>query len=377
MCTECPAPGPRLRTMRVVVLPADETGCGSYRCIWPAKALQDAHPDWQVEIHQPGTVQVGTDRKRSFTAIQGLDLNGIDVAVMQRIGTPMALMLMRALQKRGAAVVVDADDALWCIHRDNQAYKAWNYDRNRVNPTHWSTMDQAAKEADLVTVTTPRLAARYGAHGRVEVLPNRVPAEVCDILPVEPDGGGPVFGWSGFVATHPADLHAVGNAVRRVMADIPAARIKIVGDGRGLAQAWGLDATVEGRVGATGAVPIHAYYDALGILDVGLVPLETSVFNKCKSGLKVAEFAARGIATIATPTPANVALAKEGYPVLFADSPREWSAHLTRLLKDPDLTAEIADRGREAARSWSLENQVEVWGRAWERAMVRRHRLTA
>ena len=360
--------------MRIVVLPADETACGSLRLIWPAATLQAAHPDWSVEIYRPGSVTVGTDAKRSMTIVRGLDMDGVDVAVMQRIGTPMALMLMRALQKRGAAVVVDADDALWCIHRDNQAYRVWNRSNPRdPNPTHWSTMDQAAKEADLVTVTTPRLAQRYGGHGRVEILPNRVPVRATEI-PI-PDRDGHTFGWSGFVATHPADLHAVGNAVRRTMTDVPDSHISIIGDGRGLASAWELGEAHQGRVGATGPVPIEHYYDALGILDVGLVPLETSVFNKCKSALKIAEMASRGVPVVATPTPANVALAREGYPVLFADSPREWYTHLTTLLRDPDRRAQMTNDGLDAARRWSLENQAGVWAAAWQRAASRRTRL--
>lgn len=360
--------------MRIVVLPADETACGSLRLIWPAKALQKAHPDWQIEIYKPGTVEVASDAKGSVTIVKGLDMDGIDVAVMQRIGTPAALLLMRALQRRGAAAVVDSDDALWCIHRDNQAYRVWNRSRG-VNATHWSTMDTAAKEADLVTVTTPRLAQRYGAHGRVEVLPNRVPAEVCDIPKPTSDPEHPVFGWSGFVATHPADLHAVGNAVRRVMTDAPEARINIIGDGRGLAEAWELSEEHNGRVAATGPVPLHYYYDALGVLDIGVVPLETSVFNRCKSALKVAEFAARGIPSVATPSPANVALRREGYPVLFADSPREWHSHLMSLLRDTDLRAEMAAGCLDTARRHTLEGHVDQWERAWLRAANRRTRL--
>jgi glycosyltransferase involved in cell wall biosynthesis len=123
-------------------------------------------------------------------------------------------------------------------------------------------------------------------------------------------------------------------------------------------------------------VPLAFYYDALGVLDVGMVPLESSVFNKCKSGLKIAEFAARGIPAVATPSPATVALRREGYPVLFADSPREWYTHLAALLRDPDLRAEMSQAAYETARRLSLENQADQWERAWLRAQ-RRSRVRA
>lgn len=353
--------------MRIVALPSDDTGCGSYRIIWPAAMVAAAHPDWQVEIYRPTDIKLGHDDKGRLVALGGFDPVGVDVVLMQRVGNPRVLALMHWLQTQGTAVVLDADDALWAIHRSNVAYQSWNSTGN-----HWQYVDAAARDADLVTVTTRRLAERYGRHGRVEILPNRVPAGVTELRNGREDG--PLrFGWPGYVGTHPVDLHAVGNAAARVLATTDAECL-IVGDGQGILTAWGLREE-SGRVQATGALPMDRYFGALTQLDVGLVPLEDSLFNRCKSGLKASELSAAGVPVVATPTPAHTELAKEGFPLLTADSPREWYEQLHRLITIDDLRAETAERALEAARRHSMENHVEQWATAWQRAAQRRSRL--
>jgi glycosyltransferase involved in cell wall biosynthesis len=353
--------------MRVVALPADETGCGSYRVIWPAAMVQKAHPDWTVELYRPSDIKTGVDRDGRLAFLQGLDPKGIDVVIMQRIGTPATYALLRWFQDQGTAVVLDADDALWCIHKENAAWKAWNSTQH-----HWEWMDQAASVADVVTVTTKRLAERYGRHGRVEIIPNRVPAGVTDNPRVDHDG--PLrFGWAGYVGTHPADLHVIGNAATRILDDTDA-EVLIVGDGQGILGAWNLHDHAA-RATATGPLPIDLYHAGLAHLDVGLVPLEDSVFNRCKSGLKASELAAVGVPAVVTPTPAHTQLAREGFPLLTAEKPREWFDQVRRLLTQPSFYTDVAGRALEAARTHSMEQHVEEWAATWQRAAARRVRL--
>lgn len=352
--------------MRVVVLPMDEAACGSYRCTWPgAMAADQMGDDWQVEIYRPGTIQMGVDDHDRLAAVMGLDLDGIDLMVTQRLGTPRMLEFMRFMQSKGTAVVVDADDALWCIHRENAAYSSWN-----GGVYHWSWMDQCAKEADLVTVTTERLARRYGKHGRVEVLPNRVPAGVCDLHTPEQDEIVDI-GWAGWVGTHPTDLHVVGDSVSRILAEHTSSRVTVVGDGQGILAAWGLRDLRE-RVEATGTADIDGYFANLTLLDLGLVPLADNVFNNCKSSLKVAEYAAVGVPAIATPTPANLALAKEGYPLFLAHSPDQWHIYLDNLIRNSDARLKMAEQALAAAQKHTMENHIGDWISAWTRAISRR-----
>lgn len=234
--------------------------------------MQQIRPDWQVDIYAPDAVQVAYDRfPPKLRAVRGMNPADYDLIVTQRVGKPGFLLLLQWCASHGVATVVDADDALWAIHRDNRAWHAWNGGEN-----HYEYMDQAAQVVDLVTVTTEALAKRYAKqHGRVEVLPNRVPAAALTMDSIrsqyDPE---PVLGWSGTVMTHPGDL----DTIRPVISALNP-QVRIVGDGAGVAEAWGLD---PGRVDVMGPRPLSGYHQALTAIDVGLVPLLDSPFNKAK-----------------------------------------------------------------------------------------------
>jgi hypothetical protein len=163
--------------VRVVVLPADATGCGTLRLVWPAQVVSKIRPDWKVEVYEPSSVKVATDERGRLIKMQGIpDPWNVDMVILQRIGMPASLQLLEWFAQQGTAVVVDSDDAMWAINRENIAWKSWN-----GGSYHWKWLDKACEMADLVTVTTERLARRYGRHGRVEVLPNCVPEAVFSL----------------------------------------------------------------------------------------------------------------------------------------------------------------------------------------------------
>src|SRR3546814_18965873 len=92
-------------------------------------------------------------------AVRGRNLEGLDLAVFQRVGTSRQVDLVRALQAQGVAVVIDVDDALYCIDPDSGSFAAWN-DRRATTP--WSNLEEACRRADLVTVPTDA-PARHSA----------------------------------------------------------------------------------------------------------------------------------------------------------------------------------------------------------------------
>jgi glycosyltransferase involved in cell wall biosynthesis len=352
---------------RIVVLPADETACGQYRMRWPALAVTAVRPDWTIEVYKPQDVKISTDPRTGIpVALRGVpNPASVDLYVTQRVGTVGALSFYDWCRRRGAAVVLDADDAMWSIDRGNAAWRHWNSDG-----LHWRNLDAAAAQADVVTVTTEVLAQRYGAHGRVAVIPNRVPYAALAV-PGERGlwGPEPAIGWAGFVATHPTDLYVVGDAVAKVVAET-GARVRVIGDAAGAGRAWGIEPesldTIHPRP------LLGGYYSALTALDIALVPLAHSTFNRGKSALKALEFSAAGVPVIASPTPANRALAKQ-VPILLAESPMEWGLHIRELLSDPEGARQRGAVARDLVRvGWMIEDHGEVWAQAWERAMVRR-----
>lgn len=335
--------------------------------IYPAQAIQKVRPDWQIELYEPGSVAIAS-RAGKATAVRGLDPNGLDLLVLQRIGAPGPLAFLQWAQANGIATVVDSDDAMHAIDRENVAYRIWN-----GGGLHWRYLDTAAKTADLVTVTTEALAQHYGRHGRTEVLPNRVPAAVLNLEGERDEHPEQLaVGWAGFTATHPGDLNVVGDGVAKAVAATGAA-VRVVGSAKGVDEAFQLP---DGTTEDLGSRKLGAdYYSSLTAIDVAVVPLADTKFNRAKSSLKALEFSAMGVPVVASSTPANRELAKS-VPILLADTSSQWATHIERLLADKQERLERGAAVRKAVRAaWTVEAGAELWASAWERAVARRTAL--
>ena len=346
--------------MKVLVVTADHGGCGHYRLRWPGEAA-GATGDIEVEIVHADEVKVGTGY---LGQVMEVDAPDSDVVVVQRIDSSWGVGTMRWFQEHGRAVVLDMDDALWAIDKSNQAYG--HYQQQTRN---WRYVDLAGQRADLVTVTTPRLAQRWKKHGRTEVIPNHVPEAYLNIDGARDDRVR--LGWTGSVFTHPHDLPVVGGAVRQALRD-SGATLTIVGDGQGVHDAFGAHPDE-----VTGWVPLDEYPVTYAGLDVAMVPLNDSVFNKCKSGLKLLEASALGVACVASPSSDNLRLHRKEGMGLIASTPEQWRAHLVRLLTNEDQRLGLAAQARIAASRWTIEGNVHKWIAAWKRAADRSAALRA
>lgn len=359
--------------MRVAIIPSDKVACAHYRLAWPANAVAE-QAGWTTEIHDPGEVKV-----RPPLSIEGIeDVEGLDLVVMQRIATPRQVRLVSAFQSLGIAVVVDVDDLLSDIDRDNKSWTYWN-EEFRGTPRH-RLLEQATHMADLVTVSTPALARKYAKHGRVEVLRNGLPlhafadpGETYDRHAVEHDEF--VVGWAGSLDSHPHDLEVVGGAVRAAMDADARIRFHVVGDAEPVAQALNLDPS---RVTGTGWLPFEEYHEALREIDLALVPLVDSRFNRAKSHLKALEFSAAGSMVLTSPMPEQVHLA-ETIPTGVASTEQEWenvivgAAGIAKGV--PDILAQDRVEVLKKSAQWAYANRAGEWVKAWQRAVDRRKNL--
>lgn len=340
--------------MRVLVYPADDSRSGR-RLSWPAEAL----------IAEGADIVVANRHDKDDHANPVWN-DSYDVIVLQR---PMlrryvegsefeTVGAIQRLQADGMKVVVDIDDDFMALNRKNAVWR-------RTHPSqspdcNWQHLSAACRLADLVTVTTPALARRYGAHGRVAVIPNHIPASYLTIE--RPVNEVPVVGWSGAVATHPDDLQVTRHAVSRALQQT-GAQFLMIGPPDGVQTNLGLsDEPV-----ATGFVDIDRYPYEMARLDVGIVPLEDSGFNRAKSWLKMMEYAALGVAPVGSPTDPNVEFATK-YGLPLAGKPKDWERWIRRLVTDESFRVELAGRAREAMQGETVEKNAHYWMEAWEMA---------
>lgn len=305
-------------------------------------------------------------------AVKDLDC---DVAVFQRVfhrrSNPtmgfadqgVSLELLRAVQAEGVAVVVDLDDDLGAVDPRHVGYPHLE----GVGPI----VSDGCRLADLVTVSTPALAKRYG-NGKARVIPNGVPRAYLGIQYEGWRSLPPVIGWTGTPTTHVGDLEMMGAAIRELCTE-GRARFRAIGN-RATLDILGVPDQEHTPGGPLSTLEYARLYAQL---DIAIVPLRETRFNAGKSWLKGAEAAALGVPVVMSPTPENARLHALGVGVL-AERPKDWLDHLRRILFSAPLRRAMAEQGRAAMAEWTIEDRIApmCW-EAWTGARSLRSRSTA
>lgn len=326
-----------------------------YRMAWPSLALQSqGHTDIVVSYTDEAAVS------------SELRADEFDVVVIQRPLRDQMHEHVKAMQAAGVAVVVDIDDDFSCIPPANVNY---NYFHPKYSPqSNFNYLNATCRIADLVTVTTPALARRYGGHGRVAILPNYVPEWYLKIEPTP--SYRLTMGWSGTIETHPHDLESTVFSVGQVVRETNIG-FRVIGTGTGVQERLGLRDKPE----VTGWVDIQGPYQLeMAKLDLGIVPLHSCAFNDAKSWLKGLEFAAVGTPFVASDTPEYQSLAALGAGMI-ARSKRDWVKKLRLLIEDEAIRTRLAKESKEAAAQLTIEKNCWKWLEAWEGAKKRRGKL--
>jgi len=348
--------------MKVALFPADQTACGHYRMIWPA-TVAAASGELEVEFGDRIPIR-RTARSPSRVVDARVDA---DVVVLQRPLDTRVVEAIPHLQRHGSAVVVEVDDDFTRLHVKHPMFRGLHPQQSHA--VNWRHLLRACALADAVTVTTPALADRY-AGGKGWVLPNLVPAQ---LLEVHAEGDGRTVGWGGFTATHVDDLTVTRGGVARALEET-GARFAVVGSGDGVRAQLALSSDPA----ATGPLPFAEYHQALAQIDVGIAPLLDTKFNAAKSALKLLEYAALGIAAVASPRADYLRLHNEGIGLLATDRARDWRRQVRLLLTDHACREDTAARAKAiVAERHTYERQAWRWAEAWQHAIDRRRSTRA
>lgn len=341
--------------MKVLVMHAGQDAQNYYRIHEPVRAIREAGLDVDIETTQGiGTVV------DSSGEVHRVDARGADLVVLQLPKTPAMLQTLRVLQADGIPVVVEMDDNLSGIPFGMPSHDVL------VRKGMGRIAHACAREADLVTTTTPALLQEYARHGRGAVIPNAVPRRVAELPPAyDRDPGVVTIGWTGSVDFHPYDLQEVGSGLQQALDRTRGrSRFTVIGqksDGRA-------------RLGLTeepGELPwmtdVDTYTAAVGEhLDIGIAPLRDDRFNAGKSWLKALEYSARGVWFARSPSPEyeRLGLGRR------ARNAREWAKALTGAVEDADRRREEAAHNRDAVLAGHLtEHTAERWVGAWRQAL--------
>lgn len=264
----------------------------------------------------------------------------------------------------GRAILYETDDNLLHVPTWNAGPHLWmSVERDLV--------ERMVRRADLVTVSTPVLAAVYGRYNRsVRVVRNAIdpswyaPRPDEAVLPGDPR----LLYYGG--ALRMRDYAVCRDAVDETKRRFPDARRVWLGATGGSARS-GSPADVIAAVDETlPFVPgVSAFAQALVAAqpDIGLAPVVGDDFDRAKSELHWLEYSMAGAATVASRTmqggPYDVI--RDGVDGLLARSKADWRDALARLASSASLREDLAGRARERVLA---EYDVEVRAAEWAEA---------
>lgn len=350
--------------MKVLLARAMQSGSVYYRIDEPARAVREADLGVEVRVRHGLTTSMRKNDDGESVVVD-VDAEGADVVVLQLPKTVEMLQCLRLLQAKGVAVVVEIDDLLSGVPYGHMGHGGL------VRAGMARIALDTAREADLVTTSTPLLLAEYASHGRGAVITNAISRRIAELPPAyerEPDVV--TVGWAGNVMGHPYDLQEMGSGLKQALDRTQGKSRFLV-----LGQKWDAKA----RLGLTDEpdevlwMPdTDAYLAAVGeLFDVGVAPLRIDRFNECKSWLKPLEYSARGVFCIRARTPEYERLGL-GAP---ARSVKDWVKWLGTGIENAERRRELAAAAREKVLAGHLsEHRAEDWVAAWRAALEHRAR---
>jgi len=245
-------------------------------------------------------------------------------------------------------VMLDFDDAVfhsYDLHRSPAARALFG-----------DKIDQLMRAATLVVVGNDYLArrARQAGAQRVEVLPTVVDLKRYVVATRETVTDAPLrVGWIGSPATVDYVRQLAGPlaalaAKRRVVLRLIGAKVNLP------------NVPIE-FVPWTESGEVQAIAD----LDVGVMPLPDSPWERGKCGYKLVQYLACGVPVVASPVGVNATLVQPGENGFLATTDAEWIQALTCLADDEALRRRLGAQGRALVESrYSLQVAAPILA-AW------------
>jgi glycosyltransferase involved in cell wall biosynthesis len=240
-----------------------------------------------------------------------------DLTVLQR----QMVSTINTLERwTGRPRLLDVDDAIWLKARFRSA-------------------DRLAARCDGVICGNDWLAEHFSsANAAVHIVPTAVDTRRWAPVARHEDAHAPVIGWMGTGGNLPF-VYGIEDALREVLAAVPAARLLIVSDCR--PQFVTLDPK---RVTSRRWDPAREVTD-MHDMTVGLMPLADTPWAQGKCSFKMLQYMACGIPAVVSPVGMNRQVAAKG-GAITASTTQEWSNAIVSLCRDPGMARSLGAQGR-------------------------------
>jgi len=340
--------------------------------VWPATHL--ARNGVNVKLKDPRKNHLWTEQKMVE------DFLWADVIVAYNPDGKYGPKLLSMCKQSKKKLVIDMDDYSFAVDPSNDAYARggtqdvyvndqplWvdgvHYSRDTVLGNHerWLHM---LNYSDALSVTTGTLGDFYaGFTDDVWVLPNCLDLDYYKPWDRRHTEDEIRIGWQGG-SSHLKDMKMVIPALKEIKAKNKNVKLVIMG------QYWGniMGSLGKDRVEYYPWVDSDAYPLKLGSidLDIGICPIEDTMFNKGKSNLKQVEYGAFSVPSVCS----DIERGPYSYPngitdhgvdgMLTKNTTEDWVENLQYMVDNPSERVEMGKKYRQKVEA--LYDIKETWG---------------
>lgn len=332
--------------MRIAVLTHDDSPNAYYRAHMPMQALQQrGHQVAFAWIRGPADVP-------ALAA-----LRGFDIVYFWRLFYPPIWKLARALAASGIGVVWDNDDDLAALPKHIPAHRQYGGPNARRTRFDMRAMMQAAH---VVTAPSRGLAGELERVGgkRVTVVENYL----SDVFDRPRTGKSSVtIGWTASLE-HYQDWQGLKLAplMERLLDEHHDLEIKSIGVRLGLRAS---------RYERANRVLVTDLPRFVSNFDIGIAPLTDVPFNRARSNIKLKEYAAVGVAWVASDVGPYRGMGEEQGGVVVSED--GWYDVLNALVVDAKRRRKLASDGAKWARTQTIATNVQRWENVLQEAVER------
>ena len=311
----------------------------SPRLTFPAEAL--AARGWEVTI----SANIPSDTPDKF-----------DMVVVHRPhGVPSVLEGMAACVGVGIPLVVDLDIDFEQMPLNHPEYPSFGLGTSLSAKAYTAALQMA----DQIIVPSESLAMEFKQGGmQAATIPDGWSRN--NPLWEKPADRRPTInlGWFGMPGQID-DVLEIRRPLMRILREFPQTRL-VIGIDPQVYQLF--DNLPESQKLFLPPTTHEDYPYLLSQIDILLVPLRNTPFNRNLSDRRLMEAGVRGIPWLAAPTPGHNAWGSGG---LIASTRHDWHVYLRHLVMDPELRQELGQAGRQRAAG----RELAILGGSWERIL--------
>ncbi len=304
-----------------------------------------------LSAQQAAALRSRSARRRAGAVIAGRrqwrraleQIDGASVAVIQRQVDLLPGRRLECLVTRGRALVLDVDDAVWLPEPGSHPLARL---RRNAEKLKW-----LAGRADRVIAGNEYLAEWLAGHARdVTVVPSLIDTDRAPRT-IHQEGPAIVLGWIG--------SHSTARYLDRLgptLAAFAAARRDLK---MSLIVVGGAAPRVPGMLVSQWDWTEQREAEALGQIDIGLMPLPDNAWTRGKCAYKALQYMSAGVPVVADDVGVTGTVIGDGSAGVLARRPHDWETALGRLADSPDLRRRLGETGRAVVEQ---RFSVRRWG---------------